>query len=109
VKRKQEWRDATNGPDHLDVETMMRAMGALHSGVVSVAFAPVGIGPSGGVLTTAEISLAVLPGSSLPTVIGVSSKWPCNQCKSFWGHLYHLLHGLDREIAKVYEQESLWK
>jgi len=109
MRRKQEWRDATNGPDHLDVETMMRAMGALHSGVVSIAFAPIGIGPSGGVLTTAEIHFHTLPGSSLPMIVGATANWPCNQCKSFWGHLYHLLHRLDYEISKAYKNEALWQ
>lgn len=109
MRRKQEWRDATAGPDHLDCETMMRAMGALHSGVVEVKFSPLGIGSSGGVITQAEIHFHVLPGSSLPSIVGVTANWPCSQCKSFWGHIYHLLHALDVEIGRVYKQESLWK
>ena len=109
VAREKRWRASSIGPDEMDVETMMRAMGALHSGTVCVAFSPVGTGSSGGVLTTAQIVFDVLPGSQLPSVVGTTGQWPCNQCKSFWGHIYHLLHSLDHEISKVYEQESLWK
>lgn len=109
MKRSKQWAVSSNGPDAMDVETFMRAMGALHSGVVTLAFGPVGIGPNGGLLTTAEMAFAVLPGSQLPAVVGATSHWPCNQCKSFMGHLYHLLHGLDVEVQKVYEQSELWK
>lgn len=109
MKGGKRWAASSSGPDEIDIETMMRAMGALHSGVVTVAFSPVGIGSSGGVITTAEMHFTVLPGSHLPTIVGATAHWPCNQCKSFWGHLYHLLHSLDAQIGRTYEQESLWK
>ena len=109
VKERKRWAQSSNGPDEIDIETMMRAMGALHSGVVTVAYSPLGTGSSGGVQTVAEMHFHVLPGSSLPSIVGVTAQWPCNQCKSFWGHIYHLLHALDVEIGRVYKQDSLWK
>lgn len=109
MKGRKKWAVSSNGPDEIDCETMMRAMGALHSGVVTVAFSPLGIGSSGGVQTVAEMHFTVLPGSALPSIVGATATWPCNQCASFWGHIYHLLHSLDVEIGRVYQQESLWK
>ena len=109
MKARRMWAQSSNGPDEIDVETMMRAMGALHSGVVSLLVSPVGTGSSGGVQTTACISFSVLPGSSLPSEVGVTGKWPCKQHKSYWGHIYALLNSLDFEISKVYENEKLWE
>lgn len=106
---KSEWAKSTNGPDVLDVETMMRALGALHSGSVSIALSPRGTGSSGGLVTSAQIALDVLPGSSLPTVIGATSEWPCKKCGSFWGHMFGLLYELDVEVGRTYRQETLWK
>lgn len=109
MRKEKRWAVSSSGPDEIDVETMMRAMGALHSGVVMVAISPVGIGSSGGVRTIAEIAFTVVPGSDLPGVVGTVGMWPCASCKSFYGHLYHQLHELDREIARVYKQQALWE
>lgn len=106
---KKQWAKSTNGPDYLDAETMMRAMGALHSGHVGLLFSPLGTGSTGGVLVSAAMTFDVLPGSSLPGVVGVEGQYPCKECGSFWGHVYSLLHALDVEIGRVYQQDSLWK
>lgn len=106
---KKQWAKSTTGPDELDVETMMRAMGALHSGNVGVMFTPVGIGSNGGVNVAAMMNFNVLPGSSLPAAVVAEAVYPCKVCGSFWGHVYSTLHALDQKIGEVYEQESLWK
>jgi hypothetical protein len=106
--RDKRWREATTGPDELDVETMMRALGALHSGHVGLTVSPSGTGSTGGVYTEASMTFDVLPGSALPDRVGVSSAWPCREHRTFWGHIYALLVTLDWEISKVYKQESLW-
>ena len=102
------WREATNGPDVLDVETMMRALGALHSGHVGLTVSPSGTGSTGGVTTLALMTFDVLPGSALPAQVSAQSQWPCREHQTFWGHIYGLLVTLDWEISKVYKQESLW-
>lgn len=107
--RKRLWAVSSNGPDEVDLETMMRAMGALHSGVAELQLSPLGIGGSGGLITTARLIFHTMPGSALPAVVGATSNWPCKQCKSFYGHLYHLLHALDQEVGKAYRNEELWK
>jgi hypothetical protein len=109
AEMSKQWAKSTNGPDLMDVETMMRALSGLHSGIVSITLSPRGLGSSGGVVTSAQIALSVLPGSSLPEVIGATSEWPCKKCGSFWGHIYGLLYELDQEVGKVYKQETLWK
>jgi hypothetical protein len=106
---KKQWAKSTNGPDEVDIETMMRAMGALHSGHVGLMFSPLGTGSTGGVLVQAMMSFDVLPGSSLPAAVVAEGPYPCKECGSFWGHAYSVLHALDCKIGQVYEQSSLWK
>lgn len=106
---KKQWAKSSNGPDEVDCETMMRAMGALHSGHVGVMFSPHGTGSSGGVLVVAMMNFDVLPGSSLPAAVLAEGLYPCKECGSFWGHVYSTLHALDHKIGEVYQQESLWK
>lgn len=107
--RKTGWEEPTTGPDWIDVEMLMRAIGGLHSGHVAVVISPDGIGSSGGVEVAASILLEVLPGSALPADIAVIKKWPCNTHRTLAAHAFALLHELDYKIGQVYKQESLWK
>jgi hypothetical protein len=107
--RKTGWEEPTTGPDWIDVESLMRAIGALHSGHVAVVVSPYGTGATGGLDVAASIVLDVLPGSALPANIVVDKRWPCSTHKTFAAHAFSLLHQLDYEISKVYKQESLWK
>lgn len=108
-QRKRVWVKSSNGPDETDVEMMMRAMSALHSGHVAVMFSPAGIGSTGGVVVGAAMNFDVLPGSSLPAAVMAEGLYPCKECKTFWGHVFSVLHALDYKISEVYQQESLWK
>lgn len=105
---RKEWAKSTNGPDEIDAETMMRALGALHSASVGVVFSPAGIGSTGGVHISAMATFDLLPGSSLPGGVGVDTQWPNGESKTFWGAVYRLLHELDHAIGEVYKQENLW-
>lgn len=98
----------SSGPDEKDVETMMRAMGALHSGVVTLTVSPDGIGSNTGLKMTAMMHFNVLPGSSLPATVVHDSRYPCQNCASFWGHAFNALYGLDALVGKAYEQTELW-
>ncbi len=106
---KKGWEKSTNGPDWIDVEMLMRAIGGLHSGHVGLIVSPDGIGSSGGVVVVASMLFDVLPGSSLPEHVAVHKNWPCNTHKTLAAHTFALLHELDYEISKVYKNESLWK
>jgi len=106
---KKQWAKSTNGPDEVDVEMMMRAIGALHSGHVGLMCSPAGTGSSGGVMVTATMMFDVLPGSSLPKAVTAESLYPCKECGTFWGHVFSVLHALDYKIAQVYQNEALWK
>jgi len=97
----------SNGPDWTDVETMCRAMSALHSGEVGLTFLPVGIGSTGGLSVAASIMLSVLPGSRIPPCVSVVKNWPCSQHTTLEGHAFALLHELDFKISQVYEQSEL--
>lgn len=98
-----------NGPDWTDVEMLMRAIGALHSGRVGLTLLPRGIGASGGLELGASIMFDVLPGSSIPPEATVIKTWPCASHASLEGHCFAALHELDYAISKLYNQESLWK
>jgi|SRR5215207_4391619 len=100
---------STIGPDWIDIETMSRAMSALHSGHVGVTILPRGIGASGGLSISCSIMFDVLPGSSLPPVVSTESSWPCNEHLTVESHIFAGLHRLDFEISKVYKNEDLWK
>ena len=106
---KAGWEKSTNGPDWIDVEMLMRAIGGLHSGHVAVIVSPDGIGSSGGVDVAASMLFDVLPGSSLPASVAVHKRWPCDTHKTLAAHAFSLLHELDFEISKVYKNESIWK
>jgi hypothetical protein len=109
VTVKAGWEKSTNGPDWIDVEMLMRAIGGLHTGEVAVVVSPAGTGSSGGVDVAASMLFDVLPGSSLPASVVVHKIWPCATHKTLAAHAFALLHDLDYEISKVYKQESLWK
>jgi hypothetical protein len=100
---------STTGPDWTDVEMMMRALSSLHSGEVGLTILAVGPGSSGGVSVAASIMFNVLPGSSLPPCVSVVKDWPCTNHVELAAHCFALLHELDYEISKVYNQETLWK
>jgi len=99
----------SNGPGWIDVETMCRAMSALHSGEVGLTFLPAGIGSTGGLSVAASIMLNVLPGSKIPPCVSVVKNWPCGQHSTMEGHAFALLHELDFKISTVYQNEELWK
>ena len=106
---KKQWAKSSNGPDETDMETMMRALSALHSGHVAIIISPAGLGFNGGVDIAASMIFDVLPGSSIPTAVAANVSWPNNTSKTIWGAAYCALHALDVEIGKVYKNESLWK
>jgi len=106
---KAGWEQPTNGPDWIDVEMLMRAIGGLHSGHVAIIISPDGIGSSGGVDVAASMLFDVLAGSSLPSAVATHGTFPCATHKTLAAHAFSLLHDLDFEIGKVYKNESLWK
>jgi len=106
---KKEWRESSNGPDTLDVMTILQAIGTLHSGHVALIVSPDGAGSATTVDIAMSMLLDVLPGSPLPSAIGVHSTWPNKNGTSFWGECYRLAWILDEEISKVYKQEALWE
>jgi len=109
MTRKDGWEEPSSGPDWVDVEMLMRAIGAIHSGHVAVIVSPDGIGSSGGVDVAASMLFDVLPGSSLPESVVAHRRWPCSTHKTLAAHAFGLLHELDFEISKVYKQERLWQ
>ena len=106
---KKEWRESSNGPDVLDVMTILGAIGTLHSGHVALIVSPGGSGSGTTVDIAMSMLLDVLPGSALPSAIGVHSEWPNKKGTSFWGECYSLAWVLDEEIGKTYKNEELWR
>ncbi len=108
MARKDGWEGSTTGPDWIDVETMMRALGALHSATVELTVLPRGTGFNGGLVLRAQARFDRLPGSALPEVVACEDRWPGSKAKTFVGAMYNLLYELDYRISQVYKQESLW-
>jgi len=109
MTKKDGWEESSSGPDWIDVEMLMRAMGGLHSGHVALVISPNGTGSSGGVEVAASMLFDVLPGSSLPENVSVLKDWPCHAHRTLAAHAFATLHELDFKISEVYNQESLWK
>lgn len=109
MTKKTGWEDSSTGPDWVDVESLMRAMEALHSGHVAVVVSPAGNGFSGGLSVACSMLLDVLPGSALPKSIVVEHSWPCAEHTRFVDHCFAGLYELDHQIGKVYQNETLWK
>lgn len=107
--RKNGWEEPTSGPDWVDVEMLMRAIGGLHSANVAVVVSPCGTGSSGGVDVAASAIFEVLPGSALPESVSVNKKWPCDTHKTLASHAFAILHELDFAISQVYQNEKLWE
>jgi hypothetical protein len=109
VTKKAGWEEPSTGPDWIDVEILMRAIGGLHTAHVALVVSPFGIGATGGLEVTANALFDLLPGSALPEGVGVTKRWPCVTHKTFAAHAFALLHELDFAISKVYQNESLWQ
>lgn len=109
LRMTKRWAKSTNGPDWIDVEMLLRGIGALHSGEVGLTILPRGTGATGGLSVAASCMFNVLPGSSLPPAVSVMKDWPCTSHADLAAHCFALLHELDFQISKVYQQESLWK
>lgn len=107
--RKDGWENSTNSPDWVDVQGMMRAIQAVHSGRIEIVVSPLGTGFGSGVDVHCRMLFDVLPGSQVPPVVEVNRPWPCNEHKSMASHVYSLIYELDFQISKVYNQEGLWK
>jgi len=109
VTRKNGWEDSSNSPDWVDVQGMMRAIQAVHSGLIECVISPLGTGFGSGVSVVCRMRFDVLPGSSIPSVVEVDRPWPCNEHKTMASHVYSLIYTLDYEVSKIYNQEGLWK
>jgi hypothetical protein len=108
MTRKTGWEEPSTGPDWIDVEMLMRAIGSIHDGEIAIVISPDGIGSSGGVAVAASALFHVVPGADLPLNVLVEKKWPCTTHKTLASHAFALLHELDREIGKSYKSKPLF-
>lgn len=109
MAKKTGWENSTSSPDWIDVETMMRAMSALHSGRAGITVLPRGIGATGGLSVGASFMFDVLPGSSIPESVSAIKDWPCSSHRDLVSHCFALLYELDHKIQRMYEQTEIWK
>jgi hypothetical protein len=105
--RKVGWEDSSSGPDWIDVEGMMRAIRAVHTGAIELVVRPTGIGFGTGVDVLARARFDALPDSSLPAEVEVCRGWPCDQHSRLVHHCFALLYDLDAAIGKQYKQTTL--
>lgn len=93
----------------MDVESLMRAIGGLHSAHVAVVVSPNGTGFGTGADVVASAIFDLLPGSQLPASVTARGSFPCSTHTTLAALAFSLLHSLDYEIGKVYQNDSLWK
>jgi hypothetical protein len=97
----------TNGPDMIDIETMMRAIEALHGGAVKLAVSPAGIGPTGGLAVVLSYSTAAVGVAGLAEDLVIVNRWPCPIHRDFWSCVFEGLYRLDSAIGRNYTQRTL--
>lgn len=100
---------STNTPDETDVETMMRAIEALHGGQVTMTVSPGGIGSTGGLAIVLTHRLPAVPGVEEDTEQLVTNRWPCPHHRHFWSCIFEGLYRLDSAIGRAYIQVELPK
>lgn len=107
VARKEEWAKSTTGPDWTDIEGMLRALEALHTGEVVLTVSTAGIGASGGLVLSAHHVLATLGEDATHTGVGVDATWPNQQHAELAAAAYELLYRLDFAIGEHYQQQKI--
>src|SRR6185436_4417936 len=100
---KKEWRASSSGPDILDVNALMAAIGTLHSGHVALIVSPGGTGSPTTLDLAMSIILDVLPGAALPSTTAAQTTGPNANATAFWGEAARVCWILDEEISKVYQ------
>lgn len=96
--RHKSWAESTTGPDMLDLEMAMRAVGEITLGVVSLTVLPQGTGATGGlrVVLTWCANIDVVNGPD--DLIVNDSVWPCREGCTFQGHVLGGIAKLDHEL-----------
>jgi hypothetical protein len=95
------WAKSSSGPDWVDIEATMRAVGKLHAGVVSLTILPCGTGATGGfrIVTTYAESIDAVQGPDDITCL--ETEWPCREGCTFAGHCYAQLIALDFQLEMM--------
>lgn len=104
---KAQWAQSTNGPDWTDIEAMMRAQEALHTGAVVLTVSTVGIGATGGMALSAHHVLETLADGGTLTGVGVDTLWPNRTHRTLEACIYELLYRLDFAIGEAYQQMKM--
>lgn len=97
----KKWLKSTNGPGWTDLETTMRAIGSLHSGIVSLTVLPLGIGATGGLRVVASYAESLESVQGVDDITCTETQWPCPEGCTFEGHCYAQLLGLDFQLEMM--------
>jgi len=109
VTVKRGWEESTSGPDWIDVEGLMRAIGGLHCARVEFTVSPDGIGFGTGLTVTALATIDVLPGSLNPREVSRTKAWPNAESSTLVVCVFRLLYDLDYAIGEEYKQTRLFQ
>jgi len=94
-------------PDWTDVESMLRAIDALHQCKTGLLITARGIGATGGLQLEILSEFDALPGSNQLQEVQTTSHWPCGEDCSLGTHVFGGLYTHDRAIQQHYEQLEL--
>lgn len=106
---KKGWEKSTNGPDWMDVESALRAIDGIHSGVTTVTISTLGTGSSGGLQLEIITRWPNVPGAEGVSEVSSKSSWPCSECSTLVGHLMGGIYRHDFNIGEAYVQKRLDK
>jgi len=99
----------TPPPDWTDVESMLRAIDALHQCKTGLLITARGIGATGGLHLEVLSEFDVLPGSNQLQEVQSTSDWPNAEGCTLATHVFGGLYIHDRAIQTHYEQLQLTK
>ena len=105
--RKAQWAKSTNGPDWMDLEAAMRALGELTDGTVMVSFSPRGIGSTGGLQCAVTWHPKVDRVDGNLEMIVTESYWPCAEGCTLEGHILAGIYILDSDLAERMRQREI--
>jgi hypothetical protein len=106
---KKQWVVSSNGPDWIDVTTLMTAIGGIHECHVELTVITTTQGHNGLLAFTLEAWIDTVEAHQTKVLASVAGAWPNEKHKDFAHAVFEGLYRLDAEVGKGYAQKTLLK
>jgi hypothetical protein len=104
---KKQWAASTNGPDWIDVTTLMTAIGGIHECHVELTVITTTQGHNGLLAFTLEAWIDTVEAHQTKVLASVPGVWPNERHRDFAHAVFEGLYKLDAQIGKEYTQKTL--